>query len=95
MYHIYMAAKTLYKETMLVSYSETKYELSGTINTDTHDADFIYTRRSLKHPDDSVLPTPAYMERYFNKIAEQGTLGMTEFEVLEPTMTGSLHESLA
>lgn len=78
---------------MLVSCSHPRYELSGTMNTDDSRADFIFTRRPLKHEDEPVLPPESYRQRYLGALAAHEGLFLPEFEVLEPSMTGSARES--
>lgn len=78
---------------MLVSYCHNRYELSGTMDTDKKDAEFIFTRRPLTREDETILPPEAYRRRYLDKIANYDGLILSNFEVLEPSMTGSSVES--
>lgn len=78
---------------MLVSHSHHRYELSGTMDTDEHSAEFIFTRRPLAREDEMILPPESYRQRYLDKLARHDGLFLPDFEVLEPTMTGSLVES--
>lgn len=78
---------------MYVSYAHPRYELSGTMDTGDGSADFVYTRRPITREGETVLPPDAYRRRYLNKLAEHDGLFMPNFTVLEPTMTGSLHNS--
>ena len=78
---------------MLVSHSHRRYELSGTMDTDERSAEFIFTRRPLERVDETVLPPETYRQRYLDKMASYDGLFLPDFEVLEPTMMGSLIES--
>jgi hypothetical protein len=78
---------------MLVEHTHHIYELSGTMDTDDYSADFVYTRRPFVRRGETILPPQSHRQKYLQQLLKHEGLFLPDFEVIEPSMTNSSHES--